>query len=374
MELVARSGGDLGGIETVRIDASLETGLPGSEPSLTRASWELPTDNDAPRALIDLPAVGAALRSGPQTVHGHASDKHGDGVAKVELRLDGGAWQPATGTNAWVATIQVPASGAFTLEARATDTGGLVGPATSVRIAVDNAVPTVSLDPVAPVLDDSDTVLTGRAADASAAAVADVDIAIDGVWVNVPGPYAEQPDGSVVWHFLWSYPGESGVKHTLAVRATDAAGNTSAPSAPVTVTVDSLRPVSTIERPLAGSTVAGEEVTLWGYADDGWGVSRVEVSLDGGQTWQPALLGAAASALVNVPVPAPRGTPDTSARGSTKLYLPLVHSGRAENGTVLWALKVRAPYGNLALRSRAVDLAGNLESLRAPVRVQHVAR
>ena len=38
----------------------------------------------------------------------------------------------------------------------------------------------------------------------------------------------------------------------------------------------------------------------------------------------------------------------------------------------LWAATVTAPRGPLALRSRAVDRGGNIEALKAPVRVQSV--
>jgi hypothetical protein len=124
--------------------------------------------------------------------------------------------------------------------------------------------------------------------------------------------------------------------------------------------------------PQAASTVSGPVVTIWGYADDGWGVDRVEVSVDGGATWQEALLGEEASAIAGVPVPEPRPPADSSPRGPVKIYLPLAHSGRAANGTVLWAIQVPTNATDLVIRSRAVDPAGNVEVPQPPVRVRRM--
>jgi hypothetical protein len=369
----ATAADDLAGIETVSLSAELTAGLPGAEPDLARDSVTHPTDNDGPAVAIDLPAQDAALASGPRSVRGTAADA-GDGLARVEVRVADGPWQPATGTTAWRATIQVPAGGRFTLAARATDRHGHVGRVASVEVEVDNSGPVATLDSLPAVLDGLDTVLSGTVRDAALTAVAQVEVAVDGVWHPVPGPYAERPDGSVAWQRRWAYPDQEGLRHSLAVRATDAAGNVGPATAPVEVTVDSVEPLSVIEAPQAGATVAGAEVLVWGWADDGWGVERVEVSLNGGATWQAAKLGAEAAALVGRPAPPPVGPPAAPLQhGPVVLYLPWLASPRAEKGSVLWALKVAAPPGELMIRSRAVDRAGNVEPLRPPVRVRHSA-
>jgi hypothetical protein len=154
------------------------------------------------------------------------------------------------------------------------------------------------------------------------------------------------------------------VTHTLRVRAIDLAGNVGAPSDPITVTVDSVAPVSQIAYPEPGAsvpeaclTLPDGQVLLWGSVTDGMATETVQASVDGGQTWQAALRGADAAAL---------------------LARTLCDSAKAaaldndQSLTRLWAITLPAPYGELALRSRAVDTAGNVEALKAPRRVQHV--
>lgn len=53
---------------------------------------------------------------------------------------------------------------------------------------------------------------------------------------------------------------------------------------------DLIKPVSSITSPAPGSLVMGNKLTIRGSADDhgGSGVNKVEVSLDGGTTWNPA--------------------------------------------------------------------------------------
>lgn len=91
---------------------------------------------------------------------------------------------------------------------------------------------------------------------------------------------------------------------------------------------------------------------MWGTARDGWGVSSVQVSTNGGQMWADAPVGAAAANLLA----------STLCSGA---------AAKAEVGATLWAAVVPAPYGPLALRVRAVDRAGNMEALQPPLRVQH---
>lgn len=57
------------------------------------------------------------------TVSGTAADTGGSGLATVEVRVDGGAWQSATGTTSWSIDLDVSTfpTGSFLIEARATD-------------------------------------------------------------------------------------------------------------------------------------------------------------------------------------------------------------------------------------------------------------
>jgi hypothetical protein len=146
------------------------------------------------------------------------------------------------------------------------------------------------------------------------------------------------------------------VQHTLRVRAVDVAGNVGAASEPTLVTVDSVSPASTIVQPKPAALVSGGHILVWGLASDGWGLAQVEVSLDGGRNWQPALLGDAARSLLD-------------SRGVSGVP----PADELPAGSEVWALELAVAGFDVAIRSRATDLAGNVEGLRAPVRVTLVA-
>jgi hypothetical protein len=95
-------------------------------------------DRQKPSVAITSPTTGATV-SGTVAMLGTAADNRG--VAKVEVKVDSGAYAGATGTGSWSyswSTASV-ADGAHTVTARATDTSGLVSLA-SVSLTVKNSV------------------------------------------------------------------------------------------------------------------------------------------------------------------------------------------------------------------------------------------
>ena len=107
-----------------------------SNVSLTAGTTTPPT-NQPPVVTIAAPTSGATV-SGAVAVRGTASD---DGaLSKVEIRIDGAAYQTATGTTSWSATLNSSAvsDGVHTLTARATDMAGLAA-TTSIQVNVLNA-------------------------------------------------------------------------------------------------------------------------------------------------------------------------------------------------------------------------------------------
>lgn len=89
-----------------------------------------------PTITIDSPADGASV-SGTFTVSGTASSDAG--ITKVETRLDGGAWQSASGTTSWSLTIDTAflSNGDKVLEARAIAGDGQVA-SQSINITIAN--------------------------------------------------------------------------------------------------------------------------------------------------------------------------------------------------------------------------------------------
>lgn len=341
LTLTTRLEQDLTAIDFVTLTAELDLPLTASEPTLSRDAYGHRVDGDSPTVSID---PTSALPPGSQTVHGTASDADGGGVAQVEVRVNGGAWIPAQGTAAWQAVVEVSASDTFELAARATDAHGHVSPVVTQEILVDAEPPTANLALDSDLLNDQEAHLHGTATDTGGSGTAEVQIQIDGGhWITLKLPLQPMDAASVDWRYNWTLPREEGVEHTLAVRAVDGAGNLGAPSAPQTVTVDSIAPVSSIVEPEPGSVVVAPELFVSGVAQDGHGISTVQVSLDGGLTWHEAEV-----------------MRDQAAGGVT-------------GDAVTWQYQVPVSElgsGGLVIQSRATDLAGNLEALDVPVRVQ----
>src|SRR6266545_2874203 len=126
--------------------------------------------------------------------------------------------------------------------------------------------------------------ITGTASDTGGGTVQSVQVSVDG------GATWNPAIGTSAWSFAWSptLPGPT----TIKSRALDTSANQQDPPAEVIVTVqDATRPTSTITSPIAGATVlTGTKVSITGTASDAGGgsVARVEVSVNGGATWNVA--------------------------------------------------------------------------------------
>jgi hypothetical protein len=132
----------------VRIAMSAAVALPlalvAAAPSLAAGKGHLHTaDTTAPNVAISSPAVGSTTASS-LTVVGTSSDNVG--VTAVSLQLDGGAWQPATGTTSWSVALSGISAGSHTVTARATDAAGNAR-ATTNSFTVASAAPSPSPSP-----------------------------------------------------------------------------------------------------------------------------------------------------------------------------------------------------------------------------------
>jgi hypothetical protein len=95
-----------------------------------------PPTNQPPSVSFSAPAAGATV-GGTTTIRGTAADD--SGVAKVEVRIDSGAFAPATGTTSWsyAWNTSAVADGSHTVTARVTDSAGLTATA-SLTLVVTN--------------------------------------------------------------------------------------------------------------------------------------------------------------------------------------------------------------------------------------------
>jgi hypothetical protein len=94
---------------------------------------------------IDVPAAGRRITPGTVAVAGVAWAQH-TGIERVEVRVDGGAWQQARLADAinadtWVQWVYEweATSGSHTLEVRATDAAGMTQRETRVPVIPDGA-------------------------------------------------------------------------------------------------------------------------------------------------------------------------------------------------------------------------------------------
>ncbi|SDZ24525.1 Glucose/arabinose dehydrogenase, beta-propeller fold [Micromonospora pattaloongensis] len=193
-------------------------------------SLTLKRDGTAPvSSAAFAPSGDAGWHRGAVPVTISATDG-ASGVAKVEYSLDGGAW--AT----YADSVEVRGDGQHTLRYRATDRAGNVEDVKAAVLKIDGTAPTVLLSGVADggrYGDSQDVRVTFSATDGTSG-LASVTGTLDGRPIL---------DGTLVGLFELSLG-----KHTLAVSATDKAGNTSTRSVSFTVTTSTKDMANLIDR------------------------------------------------------------------------------------------------------------------------------
>ena len=250
-------------------------------------------------------------------IAGTASDT-GFGVQQVLISLDGSTPHLiATGTSSWTFDWNLPADGSYLIKAAAIDLMGNVQTTpTSATVIVNNNPPTVAITtpPANGAVRGTTSPVSGTATDPGAG-VQKVEVQIaGGAW-----QLASFDPASGAWNYVWTLPSDG--SYSIMVRAIDNAGKVSTPTA-LGVTVDNTPPTSAISAPGNGQMINGTSYSITGTAaDSGSGVQRVEISTDGGTTWQTA------------------------------------------TGTTAWSYVWTLPptSGPRAIKVRAVDLAGNIQ-------------
>ena len=281
----------------------------------------LTVDADLPSSTIVAPTT--VVRGGAQTLvlGGSASDPTSD-ITLVEVRVDGGDWVPATGTESWSFPLGI-VDGAYEVQSRATDSvGNVEAPGPPVLVVADGVAPTVTLDavPDLPVQPDPDPrdggsmlTLTGTVVDDGSG------VAEDGVQVQLlpegSGPLERGWQAASVAGDTWtisyrfgSGPADLSGTYDIRVRATDRSGNaTPADAAAGVIRLDNaapdatLSPVDTVRESLTGTTTIGGSVTDAG----GSGIDTVEIAFTSLQTlatehtpgWMPVTLTDAGSGV-----------------------------------------------------------------------------
>jgi len=109
-----------------------------------------------------------------------------------------------------------------------------------------------------------------------------------GVWVRIDGSPWLMADGTSDWSYEFLLPDQDYAPHTVSAYTRDAVGHTSITDT-IIFYVDRKAPTTTIDSLTPGQWISTTPYLITGTTgSDLSGVSRVEVSANGGETWQPA--------------------------------------------------------------------------------------
>jgi hypothetical protein len=244
------------------------------------------TPNAKPLCLIENPKGGALV--GAQTrVNGTAGDPDGDPIVSVQVKVDSGEWQDATGGESWYFDwdTTTAANGQHTLYARSSD-GADYSPSDARVVIVDNPnhPPSVTITSPSEGAGVSGTVLvSGTASDP------DAGDAVTSVQVSIDGGQWDPCSGTTSWSFGWNTLATDDGPHTISARSSDGEENSTVVSRGVTVQNHgpNAPPTCAITSPGNGATVSGLVLVQGTAADADNGVLAVYVRIDSG-AWQQA--------------------------------------------------------------------------------------
>ncbi len=276
-------------------------------------TWSFTTasaaDVIAPVSSITSPSNGASFTVNQAiTISGTASDE--GGLNRVEVSVNGGStWQAATGTNNWSFSWTPSTTGSYVIKSRGIDNTGnteVAGTAPAANainvtvIAADLIPPTVaSTTPTS----NATGVATGTNITAvfseslTASTVNGTNVFLRAGTTSIPATVSYtagsqnvilDPTSSLTAGTIYTATLKGG---TGGIQ--DAAGNNLAADYTWSFTTasaaDVIAPVSSISSPANGASfTVNQAITISGTASDAGGLNRVEVSVNGGSTWQTA--------------------------------------------------------------------------------------
>lgn len=251
--------------------------------NLGSARVNVNTDNSGPASIIIWPSHNQYVNADVNlTVYTFASDF--SPVTSAQVRLDGGAWSAMTydaNNGTWYLNLGIPGSGTHTIEVRATDAEGNMGPTTSVSVYGDGDDPTVEILTLS-AGDEVSGTLTIRVNATDAQAMGSVIVYMDGgsltltlpaTFNPVTGYYEVTLDTTALADGLWA----------IAAIAWDQAGRYNI-STPFAFTVDNDEPTLAIVTPTNGAYIYGTITVQASAVDSGSGLDNggVVISIDGG--------------------------------------------------------------------------------------------
>ncbi len=246
-------------------------------------------DNTGPVPTIHWPTAGQYMHSdNDMFVVATAADA--SPIASMEARLGAGAWTSMTWdavNSTWLVNMGAPGGGTLTIQVRATDTEGNLGPTASVVAFGDANDPSVTVishgegDEVGKTI-----TIRVNASDAEQLTAVKVYIAgtitmlVDAVYNPVTGFYEVTIDTTTLADGKWA----------IAAVAFDEAGRYNV-TTPFNITVDNTEPTLAILTPTSGTYVHGTYAITASASDTGSGfdVGGLALTIDGG-AWQAMTL------------------------------------------------------------------------------------
>lgn len=326
---------------------------------MASSSLNLIIDNNAPTAAVSSVQNGEVI--GPDQVIGGTASDPTSGITRVEVRINNGAWLPATGANTWSFSL-AGYTGNLAVSVRATDQAGNVGAAsTAVNLTIDTTAPQVTI--TAPTTTVKPTQANGQWQVTISGGV--TDNVTNHILANSVRVRLEQQSGIGALQSeqtatqsgnSWSinYLLEPGLfdptgAYTVTVQAEDQLGNRSNPATGV-VRLDTTGPVATLSSTDVARQVISQTVTISGLITDVnslIGLDKVEIA------FTPVEQIAALPANI------------TTAEAETRLNRTWTQANLAQRGTgvakTTWSFAIPTGLENLyQIDVRGYDLLGNV--------------
>ncbi|MGF3554358.1 MAG: Ig-like domain-containing protein [Thermoplasmatota archaeon] len=172
------------------------------------------------------PAIDGQTISGNIVISGTTSDFNGY-VTLVEIKIDNGNWQSATGTSTWSKSFDTNTvtNGQHTIYARCKDNNGDYSNIKSVTVNVqnepDNQPPTVEIT-----IPNNQQTLSGIVTLAGTAYDLDGEVIL--VEVKIDNGNWQAATGTTSWNFIWNTTNLTNGQHTVYARSKDNKGQWSA--------------------------------------------------------------------------------------------------------------------------------------------------
>ncbi len=305
------------------------------------------------------------------TIGGNATDT-GAGVASVEVKVNDGNFQPASGAATWAYNLAVT-EGAYTLQSRATDgVGNVETPAAAITVNADGTAPNVTLNalPTMPILPTRNafnqwlTPISGTAVDptsgggASGLPATGVEVFLQGQGEAMGNGWQTATRSGNSWTINYIFgnalPDPAGV-YTVSVRAVDNVGNrTAANGATGILRLDATAPAVALSATDLARDLITDTITISGIVTDtgpigqSAGLDKVEV------TFIP---------VENIAALPANATQAQAAALLTRTWLPATLTQRGAGvTTTTWSLAIPAGLENeYQIDLRATDLLGNVQ-------------